>query len=488
MQTRENWGSKIGFILAAAGSAVGLGNIWRFPYVAGENGGGIFILIYIVCVIVLGLPIMLAELTIGRFSQRNPVGAFKVIKPGTKWYMLGGLGILTGFLILSYYAVVAGWTLGYLVETTRGALIDKTPAQISAHFDSFTANPLLSIICFIGIVFMTTFIVAKGIKGGIERWSKVLMPALFVMLVLVMVRSVTLPGAGEGLKFIFWPDFSALKPSVMLEAMGQAFFSMSLGMGAILTYGSYLSKKENMPTSSGMIAGLDLGVALLGGMALFPALFAFKMNPQEGSGLVFKTLPVIFNQIPMGTVLLPMFFLLLLVAALTSTLSLLEVITSYFIDEKGWTRTKAAWMMGGLTVIIGIPSALSTGLLSPENIGFSPQGVIEHLSANYLLPFGALMLSIFVGFVWKKDESMKEICLGCMNFRLGEIWFFLLRWLAPFIVGQILLTGILNEFSALEGFVSKLNNVLSIIDAALVAVFVIGASVYMLKRKKLKSA
>jgi len=427
---------------------------------------------------------MLAELTIGRFSQRNPVGAFKVIKPQTRWFALGGFGVLTGFLILSFYAVVAGWTLGYFIESLMGKMSGLNADQITQHHDKFTADPLISIVCFVGMIFMTTFIVWRGIKGGIERWSKILMPALFLMLVLVMIRSITLPGAWEGLKFLFWPDFGNLKPSVMLQAMGQAFFSMSLGMGAMLTYGSYLDKKENMPSSSFMVAGLDLGVALLAGMAIFPALFAFGMSPEAGTGLVFKTLPVIFNQIPFGSIIMPLFFLLLLVAALTSMLSLLEVITAYFIDEKGWRRAKAAWLMGGLTVLLGIPSALSAGLLSAEKIGFSPEGIIEHLSADYMLPIGAFFISLFAGFYWKKSESLAEIKKGCRNFHFGEIWIFILRFVAPFIVGQIIIFGFLGEFESLTPFVQKLTNIFSIIDAVLVLGVIIGTVFYFMKKSR----
>jgi NSS family neurotransmitter:Na+ symporter len=483
VQARENWDSKIGFILAAAGSAVGLGNIWRFPYLAGESGGGIFILIYLVCVVVLGLPIMLAELTIGRHSQRNPVGAFKLLKPGKPWFLVGGLGVMTGFLILSFYGVVAGWTLGYLVHSIKGTLGNLPPDQISSYFDKFAADPFSTIACFIGIILLTSLIVGKGIKGGIERWSKILMPLLFIMLLIVMIRSLTLPGAWQGIKFIFWPDFSKLEQSVMMKAMGQAFFSLSLGMGTMLTYGSYLNKKENMPNSSLMIGGLDLLVAILGGMALFPALFAFGMSPEEGTGLVFKTLPVIFSKIPFGTIIMPIFFLLLLVAALTSTISLLEVITSYLIDEKKWPRVKAATLMGMVIIIIGIPSALSTGILSTDKIGFNPMGIIENISANYMLPIGAFFLSIFVGFFWKKKIVLKEVKQGCGNFRLAEIWIVIVRFIAPFIVGQIIILGFLNEFRNLRGLVEKLNNIFSIIDVVLVLILIIGSIVYLYNTK-----
>ncbi len=486
MVSRGNWGSRIGFILAAAGSAVGLGNIWRFPYVAGESGGGLFILVYIVCVVMLGLPIMLVEFTIGRNTQRNPVGAFKKLKPGTPWFLLGGFGVFAGFLILSFYAVVAGWTLGYVVESLRGALTGASAQEITQHFDSFTSNPLTTIGYFIAIMLLTIFIVSRGIKSGIERWSKILMPALFILLLVVIARSVTLPGSFEGLKFIFWPNFDKFNPDIMLKALGQAFFSMSLGMGAMLTYGSYLRRKENMPSSTLFVGGLDLLVALLAGIALFPALFAVNLPPDAGTGLAFKTFPVIFNQIPLGTFIMPIFFLLLVVAALTSTISLMEVISSYLIDEKGWTRKKAAAAMGFLVILIGIPSALATqtGLLSAKKVGFNFSALVEHLSADYMLPIGAFFMSIFVGFVWKKSQALKEAGEGSAGFSIGPVWIFIIRWIAPFIIGQIIVLGFLREFESLSKLLENLSKILSIIDAFIIGFLVVGAVIYLILKNK----
>ena len=479
-QAREKWGSQLGFVLAAAGSAVGLGNIWRFPYVAGENGGGIFIAIYVVCVIVLGLPVMLAEMAIGRASQRNPVGAFKVLKPGTPWFTVGGMGVLCGFIILSFYCVVAGWTLGYVVESVRGVLTDASPDEIAAHFKGFIANPLLGLGYFVAMMALSMFVVARGIKSGIERWSKILMPALLFMLLLVMFRSLSLEGSAAGLEFIFWPDLDKLTPGVLLQAMGQAFFSMSLGMGAMLTYGSYLSRERNMPKSALSVGGLDLLVALLGGMAIFPALFAFNMDPQAGPGLVFITLPVIFGQIPFGQVFMTLFFVLLVVAALTSTISLVEVISSFLIDELGWTRGKAVVVMGVATTLLGVPSALSAGILSADVIGFDFMGLAEKVSADYMLPIGALLLSIFAGFIWGKENVLAELREGSSGFlALGEVWLFVVRFIAPFIIAQIIIIGFLGEFAALKEVVTKLSTVASIIDAVLVVLVIVGAIGYL---------
>jgi len=481
--TRGKWGSQLGFILAAAGSAVGLGNIWRFPYVAGESGGGAFIAIYVICVAVLGLPIMLSEMALGRASQRNPVGAFKVLKPGTPWFLVGGMGVICGFVILSFYAVVAGWTLGYFVESVRGSLSGVGAEQISDHFEEFTKDPLRTTGYFVLMVALSLFIVARGVKGGIERWSIILMPALFVLLLLIVVRSLTLPGAGAGMEFIFQPDFSKLNPDVLLKAMGQAFFSMSLGMGAMLTYGSYLGRDRNMPRSALFIGGLDLLVALLGGMALFPALFAFGMDPQAGPGLVFKTLPVIFDQIPMGQFFMSAFFLLLVVAALTSTISLVEVVAAYFIDERGWSRRKSVMVMGIGTILLGIPSALSTGVLSTDRLGFDFMSVAGHLSADYMLPIGALFLSLFTGFAWKREDALKEVREGAAGFGLAEVWLFTVRFAAPFIVGQIILLGLLNEFDAMKGTVNVLTDVLSLVDAVLVVLLLAKTAVFIGRKK-----
>lgn len=482
--TRGKWGSRIGFILAAAGSAVGLGNIWRFPYVAGENGGGLFILVYIICVVALGLPIMLVEFSIGRSTQRSPVGAFKKLKPNTPWFMVGGFGVLAGFLILSFYGVVAGWTLGYVVESIRGALTGASAEQITQHFDNFTGNPLITIGYFVGIMLLTMFIVSRGIKSGIERWSKILMPALFIMLLLVIARSITLPGSSEGLKFIFWPNFDKFNPDIMMKALGQAFFSMSLGMGAMLTYGSYLRKKENMPSATLLVGGLDLLVAILAGIALFPALLAMGFSPEQGTGLAFKTFPIIFNQIPLGTIIMPIFFILLVVAALTSTISLLEVISSYFIDEKGWGRKKAAGFMGFVVMLVGIPSALATktGLLSPEKLGFDLSALVGHIAADYMLPIGAFAMSVFVGFAWKKG-ALKEAREGSSGFAAAPVWLFIVRWIAPFIIGQIILLGFLSEFESLKKLLDKLSTILSIVDAVIIGLLVIGAVIYLIVRK-----
>ncbi|HMA76706.1 MAG TPA: sodium-dependent transporter, partial [Candidatus Krumholzibacteriaceae bacterium] len=326
---RGQWGSNIGFILAAAGSAIGLGNIWRFPYVVGENGGGAFLIIYLFCILLLGLPVMLAELTLGRYSRKNPVGAFESIRPRTPWKIVGFLGVITGICILSYYSVIAGYTLGY---------IGKTLAGNHADFQSFSSNPFSAISLFIIFTVITVLVVQGGIKNGIERWAKILMPLLLFLMIALIIRSVTLEGAGKGLVFYFKPDFSKVTGHTFLAAMGQAFFSLSLGMGCMITYGSYLPENSNLLLNGTSVALFDTLIALMSGLLIFPALFASGMDPAAGPSLVFEVLPKIFSSIPGGSIIGASFFLLLSIAALTSTISLLEVATAYFVDEKGWVR------------------------------------------------------------------------------------------------------------------------------------------------------
>ncbi|UCE19252.1 MAG: sodium-dependent transporter, partial [Gemmatimonadota bacterium] len=271
---REQWGTKIGFILAAAGSAIGLGNVWKFPYITGENGGAAFVLVYLFCIVIIGWPIMLAELTIGRKAQRNPVGAFKILKPNSLWFLVGSLGILAGFFILSYYSVVAGWMMAYAYKAVTGVFQNfPAPASAGEHFGQFSASPLWSIVIHALFMILCILIVSKGIKGGIERWSKILMPVLFIILILLVIRGVTLPGGSRGLSFLFKPDFSSITPKAVLIALGHAFFTLSLGMGAMITYGSYMSESENLPFNGLMVVFLDTFIALLAGVAIFTSVF-----------------------------------------------------------------------------------------------------------------------------------------------------------------------------------------------------------------------
>ncbi|MDD3642545.1 MAG: sodium-dependent transporter [Candidatus Krumholzibacteria bacterium] len=431
---RGEWGSRAGFILAAAGSAIGLGNIWRFPYTTGQNGGAAFLLIYLVCVILLGVPVMIAELTIGRHSRRNPVGAFEAIRPGSRWRIVGFLGVLTGVCILSYYSVIAGVTVGYIF---------KTVAHSGASYAAFTANPLLMIPLMLLFLALTVLVVQGGVRNGIERWSKILMPLLMLLMVLLIVRSVTLEGAGRGLSFYFKPDFSKVTGKTFLDALGQAFFSLSLGMGAMITYGSYLSKKDDIGTSALCVSFFDTLIAVMAGLLIFPALFAAGMDPAAGPGLVFEVLPVIFARLPGGTLIGAAFFLLLAVAALTSTISLLEVVTAWLVDEKSILRRRAVWIVAAIAFAFGLPSALSLGAVERlgdlPGIGMSFFGFMDWLFGNVMLAVGAVFISIFFGWVWDRRASRAEIEQGCPSYRkCAPAVTYLLKFFCPIAIGIVL--------------------------------------------------
>ena len=437
---RGNWGSKIAFIFAAAGSAIGLGNIWRFPTVVGKNGGAVFVFVYILAVASIGFTVMLAELVIGRHTRKNPVGAFKQIKPRSPWKFAGYLGVLTGVFILSYYAVIAGWAAGYFVKTAGGAFRGNITGEMSAQiFKAFSSDPKQVLLFFFVIIAITTYIISKGVKGGIERWTKVLMPILFILILFLAVRAVTLPGASKGLSFYLKPDFSKLNGTVILFALGQAFFSLSLGMGTMITYGSYISKKDNLVSSAGWVAFSDSIIAILAGIIIFPTLFAIPgISPAEGSGLVFKVFPLIFSKIPGGYLFGMLFFFLLIVAALTSTISLLEVPVAYFVDEKQWSRSKAAIMIGAITFIIGVPSALSTGGAKIFE-KWDVMTKVDFVFGNITLAVGALMICLFLGYVWGVKKALQEIALGNQHFFLSPVWSFSVKYLSPIAIIIILI-------------------------------------------------
>ena len=447
MASRGKWGSRLGFILAAAGSAVGLGNIWRFPYMTGRNGGALFVLIYIGFIFLLGMPVLLAELALGRATARNPVGAFKAIRPGSKWHYSGYLGVTTAVMILSFYSVIAGWTLGYCFQTIRGRFNAAGKSEVAAIFTSFIASSWLQILLLALFLFLTVVIVSKGVAAGLEKFSKVLMPALFLIMILLMVRSLTLPGAEKGLVFYLKPDFAAVNGRVFLEAMGQAFFSLSLGLGTMLTYGSYLGKKTNLVSSTAWVAFLDTTIAILAGFIIFPALFSQNMAPDQGPGLVFAVLPVIFAHMPGGMWFGALFFVLLAVAALTSTISILEVPVAFLIDEKKWPRRRAAWLLGGLALVFGIPSALAGG-----GMRFFSRLPLIHVDfltlwdkvwGNVALSVGALLISVFVAHVWRTANALDEITANGVRFRLAGLWVLAIKYVCPLLILAVLVSQFL---------------------------------------------
>lgn len=441
--SRGSWSSKVGFVVAAAGSAIGLGNIWRFPYVAGENGGAAFVLIYVIFIVIIGLPVMISELSIGRNTEKNPVGAFKKLFPRSLWKVIGGVGVITGIGILSFYAVIAGYTVGYFVKIILGDFSQVVTAEQSGEiFTAFTANPYVSVGLFCFFIFLTVMVVMGGVSTGIERWSKILMPILFFLLIVLAIRSVTLEGASKGLSFYLKPDFSKFSVTTFARALGQALFSLSLGMGTMITYGSYISKRDNLVTSASYVCFFDTLIAILAGLVMFPALFAMGMDPAGGPGLVFVVLPSIFAKMPGGMIFGAGIFLLLSVAALTSTISLLEVPVAYFVDEHGWSRKKAVISMGIITFLIGIPSALAFGANNflttfiKENFGFLD--FMNALFGNYSLSIGAFFIAVFAGYKWGVHAISKEIQEQGNIFFYRRVWAFLIRFICPIAIFIIL--------------------------------------------------
>ncbi len=440
---RENWGSRIGFIMAAAGSAVGLGNIWRFPYLTGMNGGGAFILIYLVFVLGIGLSIMTAEFAIGRRTNLAAVGAYK--KYSKNWTFAGVIGVLSAFFIMGFYPVVGGWALAYVFKSITGLL--SNPGAIGDVFGAFITSPVEPLVWMIIYLAANIIIVTKGISGGIEKASKVLMPTLYVLFIFIAIRSITLPGAGAGLEFLFKPDFSAVTGNTFLAALGQAFFSLSLGMGCMMTYGSYLNKEENLPNNALIVTLMDTSVAILAGVAIFPALFAFGMEPAAGPGLVFVVVPSLFAQMgSFGPILSVIFFVALTVAALTSSVSLLEVVVAYLMDERKMERKKSVNIAGGIMVITGMLSSLSMGALS----GFTILGVgffdfFDILTDKIFLAIGGMLLAIFAGWFVKKEDLKDELTNGgTVKFALFELWYAVVKYVIPVAIAAVAIMGIIS--------------------------------------------
>ncbi|OGO79361.1 MAG: Na+-dependent transporter [Clostridiales bacterium GWB2_37_7] len=434
---RAQWGSNFGFIMAAAGSAVGLGNLWKFPYLAGKNGGGVFVFVYLLIVLLIGFTIMLGEMVIGRSTQLSSYNAYQKISKN--WSFIGAMGVITGFIVLSFYSVVGGWVLNYLYQYIAGGI----PSDTSAYFVSFISNPISPI--FWNMVFMaaTAYIVFKGIGGGIEKACKFMMPALFVLLIVISIRAITLPGAGAGIAFYLTPDLSKLTTGTIVAALGQVFFSLSLGLGCIITYGSYLGKGENLEKNSIIVPFIDTLVALLAGFAILPAVFAFGFEPGAGPGLMFITLPQVFDKMPLGWVFGILFFILVLFAALTSSISLLEVTVAYMQDQHKWRRTKAVIVLSTLMFLVGIPASLSMGIWS--NVTIFGKNIFDSLvfASDILLPLGGLLMCIFIGYVWGIDKAVAEITIGGkLPFRLKGFWTVMIKYVAPIAVIVVFLNAL----------------------------------------------
>jgi NSS family neurotransmitter:Na+ symporter len=450
---RVTFGSKIGVILATVGCAVGLGNIWRFPYMLGSNGGAAFLLVYLLCILLLGLPVMITEFFIGRHTNRNAAGAFKELAPGTKWSLIGYNGVLAAFLILGFYSVVAGWTLEYVLQAFSGSLSDKTATDFATDFSNFSTGLIRPIIWTVTFIVLTHVIIISGVKSGIERASKIIMPLLFLFLLILAIRSVTLPNASEGLTFLFQPDFSKINSSVILSAMGQAFFSLSIGMGCLITYASYFKKETNLQTTALQVTILDTLVALLAGIMIFPAVFSFGITPTAGPELVFITLPNVFAQLPMGSVWSAIFFILLALAALTSTISMHEVATAYVHEEHKMSRNKAAWVVSTGAIILGVLSSLSFGVLKDFTIG----GMIffdflDYLTAKIMLPLGGMLICIFAGTRVERKVIKAELTNeGTIPFYFFNTYAFFMKYVAPIAIGIIFLheLGLIDQIIAL---------------------------------------
>lgn len=450
---RGNFGSKLGVILASAGSAVGLGNIWRFPYETGNHGGAAFILIYLGCILLLGLPIMIAEFLIGRHSQANTARAYQILAPGTQWRWVGRMGVLAGFLILGYYSVVAGWTLEYIFEAVSNSFAGKTPAEFISSFQSFSSNPWRPALWLTLFLLATHFIIVKGVEKGIEKSSKIMMPTLFIIILILVGCSVTLPGAGKGIEFLLKPDFSKVDGNVFLGAMGQAFFSLSLGMGCLCTYASYFSKNTNLTRTAFSVGIIDTFVAVLAGFIIFPAAFSVGIQPDAGPSLIFITLPNVFQQAFSGIPILAyifsvMFYVLLALAALTSTISLHEVVTAYLHEEFNFTRGKAARLVTTGCILLGILCSLSLGVTKEFTIfGLGMFDLFDFVTAKLMLPLGGLLISIFTGWYLDKKLVWSEITNnGTLKVPTYKLIIFILKYVAPIAISVIFI----NELRLLK--------------------------------------
>jgi NSS family neurotransmitter:Na+ symporter len=441
---RDSFGSKLGIIMAAAGSAIGLGNIWKFPYITGIFGGGAFLVVYLIFIALIGVGVMLAEFLIGRMAQKNAIGSFKELKPNTPWQLVGWMGVAAAFLILAYYGVVAGWTLSYIFKAGANAFAGLTPDGIGQLFNSSISQAVQPLIWQAVFMFIVGFVVISGVKDGIEKYSKILMPLLLVIIVILDIRAVTLPGAMEGIEFLFKPDFSKLNGEAILSALGHAFFSLSLGMGTMMTYGSYIGKKENLATTAVQVSVMDTLIAVMAGVAIFPAVFAFGIPTNAGPGLVFVTLPNVFQQMPGGYFFSILFFVLLAVAALTSAISILEVVVAYFTEDLNISRKKATIIATVSITLIGTLTSLAQGPFADVKIfGLNFFDLFDWITANLLLPLGGLFISLFVGWVLSPQKVKDELSSGG-KYEIPYFGFFMIvtKIIAPIGIAIVFLNGI----------------------------------------------
>ena len=428
------WSSRFAFILAATGSAVGLGNIWKFPYITGENGGGAFVMVYLICVLVIGIPIMMAESMLGRRARQSPINAMQVLSEEAgadpHWHYLGWLGVIAGFLILSYYSVIGGWSVAYVFKAFLGNFSGGDVRDMQELFDGFTGSPLTQIFWHSLFMLATMSVVARGVQGGLEKSVRFLMPGLFVLLMLLIGYAMSTGSYEQGLEFLFTPDFSKITGNAILIAMGHAFFTLSLGMGAIMVYGSYLPKEISIAKTSILIAGVDTAVALLAGIAIFPIVFANHLEPGSGPGLIFHTLPIAFGNMTGGWLFGILFFLMLVFAALTSAISLIEPAVAWLIENHDMNRKTACIWSGSVTWALGLGTIFSFNVWSDVTFfGKTFFQFLDYLTANLMLPIGGFCIAIFAGWIMTQAHSQQELALTKPWY--FDVWYFLIRYVSP---------------------------------------------------------
>jgi NSS family neurotransmitter:Na+ symporter len=428
------WSSRFAFILAATGSAVGLGNIWKFPYITGENGGGAFVIVYLLCVLLIGIPIMMAETMLGRRSRQNPIETMQTLAKeagaDSNWHYLGWMGVIAGFLILSYYSVIAGWASAYVLKAFAGSFFGADATEIKGLFDNFVASPVQLIFWHSLFMLATMLIVVRGVNSGIERAVRFLMPSLFVLLMLLVAYAMTTGNYDQGIRFMFTPDFSKLTANGVLTAMGHAFFTLSLGMGAIMVYGSYLPKDVSIAKTVFLIAGTDTVVALLAGIAIFPIVFASGLEPSAGPGLIFQTLPVAFGNMTGGWLFGILFFVMLVFAALSSSISLIEPAVAWLVENRNMSREQACIWSGSITWLLGFGTVFSFNIWSEVKIfDRTIFHLLDYLTANLMLPIGGFCIAVFAGWIMKQQHTEQE--LGMPNALSYQVWKILICYVAP---------------------------------------------------------
>ncbi|MCB1084836.1 MAG: sodium-dependent transporter [Chlamydiia bacterium] len=451
-QVREHWGSRLGFVLAAVGSAIGLGVLWKFPYTVGQNGGGLFLFSYFLCVIIIGIPVLIGELLLGRKSQRAAVGAFETLLPERPtWKVSGWFGVLSSFLIMSFYSVIAGWGMSYILMSLSGFYQNLSSKEIGGVFEKLSQSGSITLFWHFLFTLITMSIVLSGVRKGIEFWSKIMTRALFVILIGLFIYSTTMEGFGEAVHFIFYPDPEEFQFSSVLEALGLAFFTLSLGQGIMISYGSYMRKREKIPQMACVVAFSVIFVAILAALTIFPVIFTFGFEPQQGSGLIFKTLPYLFARLPGSLVISTIFFTLFVFTALTSAIPFIEVVATNIMELAKWPRKRAVLLTAAATFLFGIPSALSfsDGIFPQWKsvYGLNLVDTIDNIVSTWIIPIGGLLTALFLGWALKRDISLEEFPLGKRWYRFFRLWHFFMRWIIPLTIILIILqkSGVISS-------------------------------------------